>query len=343
MDLDALPPAPALKTQCGCGYGMAVCPTLGLVVTSNDYLDTLTVFALPGSSCDAARARRVGLTYVCTLGGGCAKASPARIELGFSRGRFCSGYMAFTGPATSRLLLVTDAGYDAVHVIDVVGRERVGYVAAPGTIAGPRGVAARGSLVAVSAWKDLLNGDHVVRLFEGSGATWTPLRVLACGFGQPGGEDGQLDGPHGLRFTADGTGLVVAGNENDRVSMFNVKDGSFVRRVASGLEGPSDVEECAGGWLVACFDSHTVDFVDSVDGTHRASLGREGSGHGEFDSPTAIAVVPGLGLVVRETENGGRVQVFGSPDVISMAVMSRHRVGWMVAVARSVAAQSLSL
>ena len=56
-----------------------------------------------------------------------------------------SGWMAFTGPATSPLLLVTDAGHDAVHVIDVVGRVRAGYVAAPGTIAGPRGVAARGS------------------------------------------------------------------------------------------------------------------------------------------------------------------------------------------------------
>ncbi len=61
--------------------------------------------------------------------------------------------MAFTGPVTSRLLLLTDAGHDAVHVIDVAEGLHVGYVAAPGTIAGPRGVAARDSLVAVSAWE----------------------------------------------------------------------------------------------------------------------------------------------------------------------------------------------
>jgi DNA-directed RNA polymerase beta subunit len=62
--------------------------------------------------------------------------------------------MAFTGPATSRLLLLTDAGHNAVHIIDVAGRAHMGYVAAPGTISGPRGVAARGSLVvAVSAWR----------------------------------------------------------------------------------------------------------------------------------------------------------------------------------------------
>jgi hypothetical protein len=47
--------------------------------------------------------------------------------------------MAFTGPATSRILLLTDVGHDAVHVIDMSGQAHVGYVAAPGTIAGPTG------------------------------------------------------------------------------------------------------------------------------------------------------------------------------------------------------------
>jgi hypothetical protein len=39
----------------------------------------------------------------------------------------------FTGPATSRLLLLTDAGHDAVHIIDAV-HVIVVYVAAPCTI-----------------------------------------------------------------------------------------------------------------------------------------------------------------------------------------------------------------
>jgi hypothetical protein len=122
-----------------------------------------------------------------------------------------SGLMAFTGPATSRLLLLTDAGRDAVHVIDVAGRVHVGYVAAPGTIAGPRGVAARGSLVAVSAsrrWEKHDSGDHLVRVFEGSGAMWTAVRVVGGGFGGPGSADGQLHRPFGLRFT--GESVVTA-------------------------------------------------------------------------------------------------------------------------------------
>ena len=65
-----------------------------------------------------------------------------------SSGSGVSGYLAFTPPTTTTsgsssgarpLLLVTDAGHDAVHVVDVVGRTHAGYLASPGSIAGPRG------------------------------------------------------------------------------------------------------------------------------------------------------------------------------------------------------------
>jgi hypothetical protein len=101
-----------------------------------------------------------------------------------------------------------------------------------------------------------------VRVFEGSGAMWTAVRVVGGRFG---GSDGQLDRPYGLRLTGDGTGLVVVDSGNDRVSVFRVEDGSFVRHVATGLSLPYDVEECEGGWLVACRDSHTIEFVGGGD------------------------------------------------------------------------------
>ena len=53
----------------------------------------------------------------------------------------------------------------------------------------------------------------------------------------------------------------------------------------------------------------------------------------------SLALVPGLGLVVREDGKGGWLQVFSTPDVIAMATMS-HRVGWMVAVVRGLARRS---
>jgi hypothetical protein len=344
VDLETLVPLPALKTTCGAGVGLAVCPTLGLVVTSNFNDNTLRVFALP--SCNMLVDSRAGigggagagagLALVCTLGGAF---SPSPMQFLFHDAHGPSGWMAFTGTATSRLLLLTDAGHNTVHVIDVAGQGHVGYVAAPGTIAGPRGVAARGSLVAVSAWKEWDSGDHVVRVFEGSGASWTAVRELAGGFGGPSGADGQLNGPLGLRFTVEGTGLVVADMGNCRVSMFRVEDGSFARHVATGLNNPLDVEECEGGGLVACVLSRTIEFVgdgveDGVGG--RARLGELGDGDGELEAPSALALVPGLGLAVREWGNGGRLQFFTTHDAIAMASMSAVRVGWLVAVARAV-------
>ena len=52
------------------------------------------------------------------------------------------------------------------------------------------------------------------------------------------------------------------------------------------------------------------------------------------------AEVPGLGLVVQEWGNGGRLQVFATRDAMAMASMSPGRVAWMGAVVRGV--QSLS-
>ncbi len=106
----------------------------------------------------------------------------------------------------------------------------------------------------------------------------------------------------------------MADRGNNRVSVFRVEDGSFARHVATGLDGPFDVEECGGGWLVACFGSDTIEFVggDVDGGVGRARLGKWGSGDGEFDCPSALALVPGLGLVVRGYSFvNGRLQVFG--------------------------------
>jgi hypothetical protein len=319
-NLNALIPWPAFKTHCPHGAGLAACPTLGLLVISNFQTNTLSVFSLPFGISDVDG----GLTFLYFLGDSDAC---AEMQFVFKDGKSMSGWMVFTGPATCRLLLLTDAGHDAVHVIDVVARVHVGYVAAPGTITRPRGVAARDTLVAVSTWKKLDSHQHEVRLFEGSGTSWTVVRVVGGGFGAPGSAHGKLKNPYGLRFTSDGTGLAVADTGNNRVSLFSVDDGSFVRHMATRLMGPLDVEGCGDGWLVVCATSETIEFV----GGRRVD--RKVCWERDFFYPTALAQVPGLGLIVRGVCS---LHVLVTPDTIAMASMSASRVAWMVALARRV-------
>jgi len=228
-----------------------------------------------------------------------------------------SGYLAFTPPpgapsggsSAHPLLLVADAGHDAVHLIDVVKRSHAGYLASPGSLSGPQGVAASAAapdLVAVTSWKTMGAGEHVVMLYRGGGVVWEAVRVIGGGFGSHGDAVGQLSFPSGLRFSGDGTMICVADWDNNRVSLFRVGDGGFERHVGTGLHWPHDVEEVNGGWLVANAGSDRVEFVgDECDGpvNGRPFLGSYGGRDGEFMCPTALVVVPGLGLVVRERGN----------------------------------------
>ena len=252
---------PALNTKCGQGFGLAVCRSLGLVVTSNVDDNSLSVFALPDTSAlDSAlliggpASIAGGLQLIATLG------ATSGMHFTFDDTHGYSGGLAFVErPGTRAVaparcpLLVTDAGNDAVHVIDVVARVHMGYVASQGAIVGPRSVAAHGRHAAVSAWR---YGHHgVVHMFEGSGADWTRTRTIICtGLGGRGGSSGsgwQLSMPMGLRFSRDGTGLVVADPCDGLLALFRVVDGSLIRPLAR-IEDPWDVEECAQGWLVTC-------------------------------------------------------------------------------------------
>jgi hypothetical protein len=186
------------------------------------------------------------------------------------------------------------------------------------------------------------SGDHLVVVYRGSGTAWETARVIGDGFGGPGPCHKQLRMPMGLRLSGDGCTVCVADWGNHRASVFRVGDGGFVpvRHIAvvTELRGPWDVEKVEGGWLVACRDSHCVEFMGDYAGGAgggRSSLGALGSGDGEFRGPVALAVVPGLGFVVREFF-GSRLQVFSTADTIAKATMSPVRVAWMVAVARAV-------
>lgn len=186
-------------------------------------------------------------------------------------------------PSEQPLVLVTDAGNDTVHIIDVVGRTHAGYLAAPGTIVGPRGIAIhqrawssrsgsrsksksesgqRSTLVAVTAWKNQYAGHHVVVLYENNGPVWEKVRVIGGNFGFPGSVKGQMHQPYGVRISKDGTQVCVCDKQNNRIIFFSAEEGSVLRQVIVtdpssapdvGNGEPSDLEEVEGGWLFASF------------------------------------------------------------------------------------------
>jgi len=309
MDISTLVPLPVQLCKLDAdggryGVGLAVCQDLGLLVISCS--NKLHVFALPE---DMVATTPRELELVRTLGG------VAPLEFQFE---YTSGYMAFT--ANRRLLLVTDGGCPgAVYVIDVVRGTHVGYVAAPGTILFPCGVATRRSLAAVSSYTS-------VRVFEGSGeeCTWTAKREIAVH-------------ANGLRFTPDGLRLVVAEDCYGRVGIFCAKYGGFLCHVAFGPDAnvyPMDVEKCGSEWIV-CHFSGLVAVADNAAGAG-AVVKRRDLGF----NCRAFATVPGLGLLVVRHDTG--VQFFATPDAVAMAFMSSRRVVWMAAVCRATIVRRLT-
>jgi hypothetical protein len=235
------------------------------------------------------------------------------------------GLFAFAGPASARVLLVPDFEGYSVHAIDVVSRERVGYVIAPGTVQGPRAVAAHGRLAAViigPSWE-----QPTVHVFEGEGGDWTPLWVIGAGIVKvcngP-GEDDDWSRPGGLCFTSDGTGLAVVSGS---LSLFSMVDGAFVRHIAEDLGNyTGQVEQSDDGWLVGHHGRNTV-----------VAIGNSSPESRQWRWPCpGFALARELGLLFGVHAESRRVLVHATPEAVAMAVMSPARVAWLGAVARAV-------
>jgi hypothetical protein len=326
VDLRAVRPVAAVA--CGQGIGLAVCPALGLIVTSDEDDSTISAYALA-----APDHHLLG-----TWGG----AAPGPLQFNFSSSGYISGGLCFTVPspaagggggagtgaggsaaaaALSPQLLVASHGTRRVVVLDMGGVGGGGAPVPAGAFGGarpddpaPRCVAACVDLVAVSGWTEYDAGDHIVTLY--AAGTWTPVRVVGVGRGRGAG-DGQMNQPRGLQFMADGARLLVADRGNDRVCCFRVSDGGFAGVVASkgahGLSGPFDVVEVAGGVLVADTLNHRVVRVPA-DGSRATVLGGvAGSEPGQFNYPAALFVSADEAQVIVREWDGVRFQVFRAP------------------------------
>lgn len=148
---------------------------------------------------------------------------------------------------------------------------------------------------------------------------------------QFGSDPAQLNLPRGLRLLADGSGLVVVDQGNDRLCVFTL-GGELVKTMGGmdqGLQYPSDVlERARDGCLIVAntYGSNLIGF--SRDGAKTWRFGRRGCGPREFNMPNALAALPEGGLVVLEWE-GGRFQVFHGLDlrkawITACVAVARH-------------------
>ncbi len=378
FNLNEYKPTVGLRTRAGTGCGMAVCAPLGLLATSCKETHTVAVFAM-GSMVNSAahdQGTIIDLECVWTIGGGGGSGKmfdfigiqhPTDFVFGMSNmcGYATSGYLAFAYIDSRHLLLVGDTGNDTIHIFDVVARKFLGFIVGTGAIPGPRGIAARGSLVAVACYQvhfstiplhergifpecdrrmtSCTDGD--VRMYESYDATtWSLLRVLNTCVSHV------LLKPLCVQFSADGTILLVSGVNVIEHSVVHIVDQFHV----------CDGTHAGGGAVVALskFDAQRIFALAVTNGglvvSYMASEGKHnckcciasrGGPYGHFglhtpldshvgDYLTAIEVVPNVGILVRECSDAV-VQVLSTDAQVAQARrMSTLRVAWMSVVLR---------
>jgi hypothetical protein len=310
----------ALVESIGCsdGWGIAVCAGLGILAISANHDAPVRVYSMPHYASPVwwTAGRKLVLLKslrVSKLRAACRHHRPLYPGEPFTALAFTDGTV---GPC---LLLVGDNACPAVSVIDARSGAHVGFVAGPGQCDRTRGIATWGSLACISSWAFRGLGEPTVRLYEGNGPCWAPLRTLSTG----------LEAPMGLRFTQNGTRVVVVESGRGHLAVIDVADGACVSHLSTPfVPFHPDVEEWDGGWLVTNRD--VLQFV-GMDGTPCESSKPRGREPGGFMRPRGLAAVPGVGFAVRGSD---AVHVYASRDALAMAAMSPARVAWMTVAAR---------
>jgi hypothetical protein len=146
--------------------------------------------------------------------------------------------------------------------------------------------------------------DNRVKLYDYNTAAL--LRSFA-GYGE---ELGCLKNAAGVRFSLDGSQIVVAEGDRRRLMVFETSTGRFIKAVGEGEFGSAaDVEFGADNKLIGlnCY-GHCLLVYDGESSSLLSTIGRQGYGASEFQYPTSLAVWNHLLYVL--DNNTARVQVF---------------------------------
>ena len=138
--------------------------------------------------------------------------------------------------------------------------------------------------------------NHKIHVFDAD-------RKFIRSFGQQGVEKGQLQGPRGVTIS---TGSLLYVTHSNVVDVLK-DDGVFMKRIGCGtLNHPWDVAVHQGEVFVADSCNHRV-AVFSQDGKLIRTIGSQGSGPRQFNTPVSVAISPDGELYV--SDYNSRVQV----------------------------------
>ena len=174
------------------------------------------------------------------------------------------------------------------------------YVNYPRDAGGPWGIA-----VANDGSMYICDVLHKIRVFNKQGE---PVKT----FGQQGSGNGQFSNVTGI--AVDSSNHLYIGNRyNNRIEVLGT-DGQFIRQIGAGqLLEPWGVTVNNEHVYVAERDSHRIS-IFTLEGQLIRTIGSQGSGPGQFNWPSAVAISPDGDMYVADWSNH-RIQVFNSDGV----------------------------
>ncbi len=220
---------------------------------------------------------------------------------GVGKGQFDVSYGGLCVSPDGDSVLVAEWGNDRVQQVRIADGSWVRFVG-EGVLVQPQFLDCDADVIVVSE----------VGLDRISVLLWADGGVRAQ-FGSRGSGPGQLDYPRGVRLLADGSGLVVVDQWNDRLCVFTL-NGKFVTAVGSEEEGlclPYDVLECAsdGSFIVANWGSDNLVKLSRDGAKVQADGIRSGGNSDKFSNPTALAALPGGAMLVQHSDDDSRCSV----------------------------------
>jgi DNA-binding beta-propeller fold protein YncE len=142
---------------------------------------------------------------------------------------------------------------------------------------------------------------------------FSPAGVFLGIIGQSGSAEGELKEPSGIAIDQSGN-MYVADTGNNRVQKLK-PDGSFVaewKGPEPGFYGPRDITIGADNSVYVVDQGHARIVKLDTDGNVLAVWGERGTGHGQFNDPTSVAVDANNNTVYVADPRNRRIEVFDS-------------------------------